>query len=662
MSRTDSRIFRAIMCLAILFFAICADVNSQSFRLSAVTDLSRVFEDGYKLPQTTDTLKVFGMLGEVVSGQLMIYTKKPLNKVTASIGLLKQGTGGQALPAIAVELNYVGSVQLNVNTPNQPPDVITRAAPAAFPEYLMEEKEISMKAKSYRAIWLTVSIPADSKAGTYSGSITVKGNSEEHSLPVSLTVYPLNMPEKRHLKVVEWHSTESFDKFHGIKEMYSPEWFAMLKKYVDNMVSHRQNIFQVPVDFIEIKISADSSISFDFKRFDQVANVFWGTKKMDMLETGFLANFGKGDWFSTEVVLKDFNVTDSKTGKQIKLKGEKVAPFLIPAMESHLRQKGWLSKTLFHVRDEPSVHNALAWKDMSDYIHFYGPDLIRGDAIETTFLLDDIQIACPKLDHFATWYDNYKAWAQKGNELWFYTVGIYQGSRFPNKTIDMPLIDSRLMHWLNYKYDAVGYLHWGYNQWDDDPFNKIGEHIGDAWHVYPAKNGVLNSLRWEEMRNGIQDYEYLWMLENKIKALKDSLGSKFSWIDPKQRSKEIAGEVIKSFAEHTDDSNVLYGAKKKIIGELVEFNMSPGLYVQTNPPARTNLTEHSSVEVFGWTEPGTKITINGIEIPVSIEGLFLEQCGGDFIDSTKVHLGNKITVQAIGKNGSKTIIRDFVIR
>ena len=66
--------------------------------------------------------------------------------------------------------------------------------------------------------------------------------------------------------------------------------------------------------------------------------------------------------------------------------------------------------------------------------------------------------------------------------------------------------------------------------------------------------------------------------------------------------------------------------------------------------------------VFGWTEPGTKIVVNGQEIPVSDEGLFLEQFGGEFIDTTKITLGNKIMVQASNQNGSKEIIRDFLIK
>jgi hypothetical protein len=290
-------------------------------------------------------------------------------------------------------------------------------------------------------------------------------------------------------------------------------------------------------------------------------------------------------------------------------------------------------------------------------MHKYAPDLRRIDAIETTFLLDEIEIAVPKLDHFAAWNESYKKWQKKGNELWFYTVGIYQGSLLPNKTIDVPLMDCRVMHWLNYKYDAVGYLHWGWNQWDEkeNPFENVGMHIGDAWHVYPSKDGVLNSLRWEEMRNGIQDYEYFWMLENKIQTLKDSLGTRFSWINPKQRGKEIAGQVIQGFADRTNDPRVVNNAKMQIIKELLDFNTSPRIYVQTNPVENSGMTTNSSVEVFGWTEPGTKIVINGKELPVSKQGLFLEL----FQLSTD---DNTIRVEATGSKGVKKIVRKYSVR
>ena len=649
------KLMKTCICFLSLFLIKGNVISAQSFKLFGVSDMVRVFEDGYKLPPAHDTIEVFGIRGEIISGQFVLSAKNNLSDVTVEIGTLKNKTAGNDLPLNSVNWNFVGSVPLTKNTPNQPVSALTRKAPARFPEYLMSEKQINIKEKTYQSVWLTISIPWNATAGTYVGRVTAKSGQEMQSLPVYLTVYPLTIPSKHHLKVVEWYNTGGFSRFHGIQEEYSPAWFAMLGKYADNMVEHRQNSFRVDMDVITISQSNDGIFAFDFSRFDQIAQVFWSTGKMDFMETGFLVDKGAKGWSDSNFRWQEFTVKKTATGEQVKLPGIEVVPSFVAAFEAHLRQKGWLDKTWFHIMDEPSVHNALSWADFSQFIHKYGPNLSRMDAIETTFLLNDIEIAVPKLDHFSNWNETYKKWQQEGHELWFYTVGIYQGSLYPNKTIDVPLIDSRIMHWLNYKYDATGYLHWGWNQWNENPLQDVGMHIGDAWHVYPARDGVLNSLRWEEMRNGIQDYEYFWMLENKIQALKDSLGTRFSWINPKQRGKEIAGQVISGFANHSDDPVVINNAKMQLVKELMDFNTSPMLYVQTNPMGGSLTTSGSTVEVFGWTEPGTKIVVNGQTLPVSEQGLFVEQF--------QVTSGRKIIkVQATGSKGSKEIIREFKIR
>lgn len=656
------RLIQIIVLTAFLPFYNSGILLSQPFKLFGVSDLVRVFEDGYNLPSQTNSINIFGIRGEIISGQFIIHTKKDLENVSLEISSFKNQLSGKTLNKDIAELNFVGSVTLTENTPNQPPGTLTRIAPAKFPDYLMIEKQINILKKKYQSVWLTVHIPQNAESGTYDGKVIVKSNIGEQTLPVNLTIFPLNMPEERNLKVTEWYNTRNFSKVHGIDEQYSPEWFAMLKKYAENMVEHRQNVFRVPAGTIEIYKSAADELEFDFTRFDQIAEVFWSTGKMDYLETGEFARFGPEGWVDEKVILSDFNVKDISSGNLISLPGEKVLPIFLPALESHLRQKGWLNKTLFHVKDEPSQHNVLSWIEFSRYIHNHAHDLKRIDAVETPYLLDDIEIVVPKLDHFNSWYDTYRKAPEKGVELWFYTVGIFQGSLLPNKTIDMPLIDSRIMHWLNYKYDAKGYLHWGWNAWNENPFHETGKHIGDGWHVYPTKNGVMNSLRWEQMRNGIQDYECFLMLEKRISSLKDSLGAKFKWIDPKHRSKEILDQVVKGFTEKSNDPDIFYKAKQELLKELLEFDISPMIYFQTEPAAGSILTEHSSVAAYGWTEPGTKVIINGNEIPVNNDGLFLTQFGGDFIDKRKLPLGNKITIIAINEKGKKEINRIFIIK
>ena len=102
----------------------------------------------------------------------------------------------------------------------------------------------------------------------------------------------------------------------------------------------------------------------------------------------------------------------------------------------------------------------------------------------------------------------------------------------------MPLVSTRILHWQYFSNSLGGYLHWGYNFWFDrrvedragtgiplpvyEPLNPYSEHTafsptGDAWVVYPPPNwwedvGPVSSLRYEAMREGLQDYEMLVML------------------------------------------------------------------------------------------------------------------------------------------------------
>ncbi len=172
--------------------------------------------------------------------------------------------------------------------------------------------------------------------------------------------------------------------------------------------------------------------------------------------------------------------------------------------------------------------------------------------------------------------------------------------------------------------------------------------------MYPKKDGLINSLRWEQMRNGIQDYEYFWMLENKINKIRETLSERLSkMIEPSRRGVEIASQVIRTMSDYSKDPNALYNAKKQIIEELLDLDKSPRLIVQTNPLEHTPIANDCAVDVFGWAEPGTKIVVNNRESPVSSDGLFMENIPLTW-DST-------IVVKAKNEKGEKTIVRSFEV-
>jgi hypothetical protein len=449
-----------------------------------------------------------------------------------------------------------------------------------------------------------------------------------------------------------WYSTNRFRQFHGVDASDPDAFYQMLGVYARNMAEHRLNVFRVSLDLIQATKDKDGKLTFDFSRFDKWADVFWNTGAMSLLETGFVARFGEGNWSSRQIVLRDFRVRDEATRASVTVPGKEFLPAFLPALEQHLSERGWLDKTVFHIADEPSDHNIMDWREASDFVHRYGPRLRRIDAIETPHCLDRLEIWVPKIDHYATWQQAYTDAQRLGNEMWFYTVGIFQAGVYPNKTVDVPLIQSRILHWFNYRFDLRGYLHWGFNSWTDDPFEAPGQHRGDGWHVYPTKGGLLDSLRWEQMRNGIQDYEYLWLLQDKIRQMREGMSERVAQlIEPSQRSREIAASVVRTTADYSNDPNVLYTAKRQILREILDLDRSPRVIVQTGPLERSRVARDASIDVHGWAEPGTRIIVNGTDLPVAEDGLFME--------NVRLSSHQTIVVEARNEKASKRITRQF---
>jgi hypothetical protein len=117
------------------------------------------------------------------------------------------------------------------------------------------------------------------------------------------------------------------------------------------------------------------------------------------------------------------------------------------------------------------------------------------------------------------------------------------------------------------------------------------------------------------------------------------------------------------FDEHSNDPGSLYKAKEELLKELVTFNKPPEIYIQTTPAEGSTITFHSSVELYGWAAPGTKIVVNGKELPVTDQGYFFEQFGGDALDTTKIGLSDgSVFVQAVKDGKTTEFVRKFIVK
>lgn len=165
------------------------------------------------------------------------------------------------------------------------------------------------------------------------------------------------------------------------------------------------------------------------------------------------------------------------------------------------------------------------------------------EACHTKDVAKTIDVWVPELDFLSKDYSFYQQRQQKGDQVWFYTCLAPKGN-FANRFLDLPLIKTRLLHWINFKYGITGYLHWGFNMWNQHPFEETtdinlesGNILpgGDSWIVYPGYHKLYTSIRLETMLDGINDYALLKMLDKKDHLLATSIINsmvfRFDWYD-----------------------------------------------------------------------------------------------------------------------------------
>ena len=106
---------------------------------------------------------------------------------------------------------------------------------------------------------------------------------------------------------------------------------------------------------------------------------------------------------------------------------------------------------------------------------------------------------------------------------------------YPSFSVYSPGADSRIIPWMTWKYNVDGYLFWCTNFFDDanttsTPANKWPSREwtyqnsfttpGDGQLTYPGPSGQpLSSIRLENFRDGMEDYEYCALLKAQLTLL-----------------------------------------------------------------------------------------------------------------------------------------------
>ena len=506
--------------------------------------------------------------GEFEPVQIVLRPEKAVSGMTVAVEALR-GPDDAEIPAAAIEVKQVEYVYVH-----RPSDAW--GCVDWWPDPLPPAGEpLSLEAGRNYPFWVLVHVPRDARAGTYQGMVRFQSAEWVVQVPLQLLVYDFAIPPFSSVRSGFGFSPGLLRQYHHLESR--EELDEVTDLYFQSFRDHRISPYD-PTVLHPIRFELDDTYTFDFSDFDQA-----GERYFD--EFGFnglllhLQGMGGGTFHSRH---------KGKIGnyEQGTPEHERLFRDYAAALERHLREKGWLDKAYVYWFDEPDPKDYEFVVEGMEMIKRNAPGLKRFLTEQPEpELLGHVDIWCAILDQ----YDPEKAKERQalGEEFWWY-VCTGPKQPYPGLFIDHPAVDMRIWLWMTYRYNVQGCLVWQSNYWTSnaafpppqlqDPWSDPMSYVsgydnppgyvgywgnGDGRFLYPPKNwsdgqkricGPVDSIRWEMLREGFEDYEYFKLVEN---ALKDG-----SLTDAqRERAREllqIPESIITSMTEYTKDPVPLY--------------------------------------------------------------------------------------------------------
>jgi len=188
----------------------------------------------------------------------------------------------------------------------------------------------------------------------------------------------------------------------------------------------------------------------------------------------------------------------------------------------YLDTKGWLDECYVYCVDEVVCHKYTKEWDLDllnrvfDAIRSAHPKIRLFGAETPSPVLRCLDIWCTNINGFDP--DVLAEQHALGNEVWWYNG--YKDPR-PGMRVAARAVDHRVIPWINWKLGIDGYLIWTVNRWLNNPWEtpNPGKSVaGDHYLLFPNPDGTVSpSIRLAILRDGLEDYEYHWLLDQLAK-------------------------------------------------------------------------------------------------------------------------------------------------
>lgn len=460
--------------------------------------------------------------------QVLVRSDVPIPGVRVELGDLV-GPGGAALPASRAKVFRQHQFQLTEAShrndefrPGWYPDALIPAAHPVTGEPLKGGRFVAMPfdlpANETHGFWIDLDVPAGAKPGEYRGTFRiVSAGGQATNLPVTVTVWDFALPD---VPTMQTSFGSPFRQLKGYaqkrakagKEKEPADWDAVFLQVSQMLSEHR--IDATPNLDLAPRAQPDGSFRIPADRI-RALREFVDRFHVNAVQTPH-----------PRAAVKDPEAEREKLGAWLAAWDKAAAELDRPNVVFYT-----------YLLDEPND------KDAYQYVQKWGRAIrpfksaLKVLVVEQTLTQDKswgdlngaIDIWCPLF----CLHDEPTAAARRalGETIWTYTALCQGKKKSPWWQTDFPLLHYRVPAWIAWRYRMRGLLYWGgmsfWNHVDDpwtDPktynLRKQGKgpiFNGEGSLVYPARaagcDGIAPSLRLKALRDSIEDYEYLAILE-----------------------------------------------------------------------------------------------------------------------------------------------------
>jgi len=257
-----------------------------------------------------------------------------------------------------------------------------------------------------------------------------------------------------------------------------------------------------------------------------------------------------------------------------------------------LREEGLLDRAYVYGFDEVKEDKIPFIREVFGEIHRRWPGLrTMTTAMDPSFgrrtgLRQYVDIWCPLTSN----YDLHEArkLRAEGKEVWWYVCNV-PTHPYANWFIEYPAIEARLlMGAMSHAYEADGFLYYMMNKWrgNTGPV-KGGPYVdwvtgstgdptkrevanGDGILLYPGPDVPLSTIRLENIRDGLEDYDYLYKLaelNKKIRSLPQT-PQRQAYLEHCELVLSVPSSIVKNLLEYTRDPQRLYAWRAAMAGAI----------------------------------------------------------------------------------------------